>query len=211
MAVTVGPPASDALDAGVIDYAHARQRSRRVIIGLATMASVGVAAILAARLGGDGRPGAYAGTHRTPVVAAQSAPSSLTVSTSRSLVLTRPGQAPPASVTAGGTTVTAGDVTSSTVSVIELPDGVHRATITVSHACAKATACVWFGEASQRAGSQCPARFDPTRSIWAGPVDPTTGTEHATVTYQPTGAGRAATPICVYAHVVPQRASTASS
>jgi hypothetical protein len=62
----------------------------------------------------------------------------------------------------------------------------QRAQITVIYECSPSgPTCRWSSEASQTRSGTCPAIFDAARSIWTGPAEPTPGTEHASLTFQP--------------------------
>ena len=119
-------------------------------------------------------------------------------------MLTKSGRGAPATATAGGLTVRAGELTSSKVKLTALqPSGLWEADITMSHTCGReASSCVWFGAASQNRGGQCPQSYDPTHAIWAGPIEQTAGTEQATVTFR-LRYGLRGTAVCVYAQPSP--------
>jgi len=74
----------------------------------------------------------------------------------------------------------------------------QRAHITVNYECSPSgPTCRWSSEASQTGSGTCPAIFDVAHSIWTGPAEPTPGTDHASVAFQPMH-GVARPHVCVY-------------
>jgi len=74
----------------------------------------------------------------------------------------------------------------------------QRAQITVNYECSPSgPACRWSSEANQTGADTCPVIFNAAHSIWAGPAEPTPGTEHTSVTFQPMH-GVARSHVCVY-------------
>jgi hypothetical protein len=202
MSVTVNPPMVESPEDGVIDDARARQRRHRGTAGVA--AALVAAAVVAAVIGfGAGRAGpSQHGGGPTPSAATPAlVPFEESSSNSGTVLLTRKGSTPPASVTVGGVTLRAGERTSSTVRV-SAPLGssnVWQATIAVSHTCGHgATSCIWRGEASQSAQNRCPLRFNAAHTIWTGTVQRAAGMAHATVTFQ-LAPGVTTPAVCVYA------------
>jgi hypothetical protein len=190
-------------DAGVVNDARARQRRHRGIAAASMVVAAGIAAIVVASGGGPGNLSRTGGSLH-PSATPASAPFEESSSSGGTLVLTKKGRGAPATATAGGLTVRAGELTSSKVKLTALqPSGLWEAGITMSHTCGKdASSCVWFGEASQNRGSQCPQSYDPTHAIWTGPIQQTAGTEQATVTFRPLY-GLRGTTVCVYAQPSP--------
>jgi hypothetical protein len=74
----------------------------------------------------------------------------------------------------------------------------QRAQITVNYQCSPSgPTCRWSSEASQTGSGTCPAIFDVARSVWTGPAEPTPGSDHASITFQPMH-GVARPHVCVY-------------